>query len=284
MSHMTIIDVGDLAALVEQGRATVFDCRFDLADPAAGRAAYQAEHIPGARWISLDADLAGAKTRDSGRHPLPDRDAFARRLAALGLNEGRQVVAYDASGGIFAARLWWMLRWLGHAAVAVVDGGWQAWVQAGLPIERGEASPPSPGSFAAGPALVDSVATADVAANLATGDLLVVDARAPDRFAGAPDPLDPVWGHIPGAANRFYRDNLDEEGRFKPADQLAREWRAALGTRTPERLVSQCGSGVTAAHNLLALAIAGLPGARLYPGSWSAWIADPTRPIATGPA
>lgn len=266
----TLIDV---AALRELSDAALFDCRFDLADPEAGRRAYEQGHLPGARYLHLDRDLSGAPTGANGRHPLPDRTALAARLAALGLRRGQQVVAYDDAGGAFAARAWWLLRWLGHEAVAVLDGGIQAWGAAGLPLERGEPPAAAHGDFAATVAAMPVRSADDVIAARR-----IVDARAPSRFAGEPHPLDPVAGHIPGAVNRFFGDNL-AGGRFKPAAELRRDYLVLLGGAAPEEVVVYCGSGVTAAHDLLAMAHAGLPGAALYPGSWSEWIADPARPI-----
>ncbi|WP_294391122.1 sulfurtransferase [uncultured Sphingomonas sp.] len=276
----TLIDVSGLEALLRDGRVTLFDCRFDLADSTAGCALYAAGHIADAHYLNLDDDLSARPTGSNGRHPLPDRDALARTLRACGLNKGQQVVAYDASGGIYAARLWWLLRWLGHDAVAVLDGGLQAWEAAGLPLAS-LCPDPTHGDFQASQAAAMPTATA--ADILREGERLsVVDARAPHRFRGEPDPLDPVAGHIPGARNRFFRDNLREDGHFKAASTLASEWRALAGSDEPHTIVHQCGSGVTAAHNLLAMELAGLRGARLYPGSWSEWISDPSRPVERG--
>ena len=214
---------------------------------------------------------------------MPDRDAFAARLAAVGLDAGRQVVAYDAIGGPYAARLWWMLRWLGHDAVAVLDGGLQAWTDAGGTLEQGDAASHFTGNFMTAEPKAGTVSADDILATRGTDDLLVIDARTPERFRGDPNPLDPVAGHIPGARNRLWQDNL-VDGRFKPADQLAREFDAVIGDQPLDRVALQCGSGVTAAHDLLALEIAGRPGAKLYPGSWSEWISDPSRPISRGDA
>ena len=280
----TLIDAASLAALITVGTATLFDCRFDLADPTSGRAGYRAGHIPGAHYLHLDEDLSAVPDGTNGRHPLPDRTAFAAHLAAVGVARGRQVVAYDTSGGPYAARLWWMMRWLGHAEVAVLDGGLQAWTEAGHALDVGDPGPAVPGDLIAAPPLVGTVSASDIFATRDSGDLLVIDARAPDRFRGEPNPLDPVAGHIPGARSRFYRDNLSPNGRFKPAADLAREWDAVLDDTPPATVALQCGSGVTAAHDLLALEIAGRPGARLYPGSWSEWISDPSRPVARGGA
>jgi thiosulfate/3-mercaptopyruvate sulfurtransferase len=263
----------------------VVDCTFDLADPAAGRAIHHAGHIPGAYYLHLDNELSGAKNGANGRHPLPEREDFVARLRMLGVNDDTQVVAYDANGGVFAARLWWMLRWIGHPGAAVLDGGRQAWKAAGYPLEPGvpdePALPEERGNLTLRPSLVPVVETADVHSNLHNQTRLVVDARTEDRFRGENETLDPVGGHIPGARNHCFKQNLDGV-RFKPADLLRSEWLATLGAHTPEDSIMQCGSGVTACHNLLALEVAGLSGAALYPGSWSEWCLDPARPMARG--
>ena len=259
----------------------VIDCSFDLADPAAGRRAFDAGHIRGAVYVSLDSTLTGAKTGRNGRHPLPDRDVFARAMAALGVNAGTQVVACDNAGGIYAARLWWLLRWAGHAAVSVLDGGMAAWKSGNGAIEITPSAPRPAGNFRLLDSLVGSVGFQDVLTNIDSGERLVIDARAPDRFRGENETLDPVGGHIPGAVNRLFRNNLAPDGRFKPAVELRVEFTELAGDRAPSMLISQCGSGVTACHNLLAMAVAGLPGAALYPGSWSEWCTQPGAPVAT---
>lgn len=264
------------------GSVLVFDCRFDLVDPAIGEAAYAAGHIPGAQYLHLDRDLSGAKTGKNGRHPLPDRAALVNTLAARGLNEGQQVVAYDAQGGSYAARLWWLLRWLGHDSVAVLDGGLQAWEAAGYPLAQ-DVPQATPGNFKVGAPLQVTVDVQAVERNLSTHELLVIDARAADRYRGENETIDPVGGHIPGARNRFFKDNLGTDGRFKSAHTLRDDFTAVLAGKTPGHVVLQCGSGVTACHNALAMEIAGLHGAALYGGSWSEWCADPSRPVATGP-
>ena len=278
-----LISADALRALIEQGVVAVFDCSFDLADPARGRALYRDAHVPGAHYLHLDDDLASPPSGANGRHPLPDAALLAATLRRLGLRAGQRVVAYDRSGGPYAARLWGLRRWMSHDRVAVLDGGLAAWRAAGGRVEQGDPPPPAMGDFVAG-RLLDgrTVAADDLIANLDGGALRVLDARAPGRFRGDPNPLDPVAGRIPGARNRFYMDNLDETGRFKRADVLAAEFDAAMGDAPPHRIVLQCGSGVTACHNALAMAIADRPGARLYPGSWSEWIADPARPIERG--
>jgi len=286
MSHThytTLISAGNLNERLNATRdVLVFDCRFDLADPEAGSAAYAAGHIPGAHYLHLDRELSGTKTGTNGRHPLPERAALVATLAARGLNAGQQVVAYDAQGGMFAARLWWLLRWLGHDSVALLDGGLPAWQAAGLPLT--EALPSAVGgNFKAGAPLQVTIDAQAVQRNLATHELTLVDARAADRYRGENETIDPVGGHIPGALNRFFKDNLAPDGRFKAAHTLREDFGALLGDKTPERVVLQCGSGVTACHNVLAMEIAGLHGAALYPGSWSEWCSDASRPVATGP-
>ena len=278
-----LITAPALRALMASGeRLLLCDCRFDLADPAHGEADHLAWHIPGAVYLHLDRDLSGAKTGTNGRHPLPERDAFARRMGELGLNDDLPVVAYDASGGMYAARLWWMLRWIGHPLVQVLDGGLAAWTAAGGALQAGPVAPNLPASLSLRPPLQTLLAFDEVLAGLGRPDRLIVDARAADRFRGENETLDPVGGHIPGAANRCFRDNLQPDGRFKPPAQLQAEWQAVAGARAPAELVQQCGSGVTACHNLLALAAAGLDGAALYAGSWSEWCSRDNAPVAVG--
>ncbi len=283
MRHTTLISATELAQHALQPDWIVIDCRHDLALPDAGRLAYEAGHIPGAQFAHLDLDLSGSKTDTDGnflgRHPLPQQSAFIETLRRWGVNRTSQVVAYDAHGGMFAARLWWMLRWIGHDAVAVLDGGLPAWTAAGMWLSL-ELKGKAQGDITPAPSLVRQVDLDLVATNLTRPTCTVVDARAPDRFRGENETIDPVGGHIPGARNRFFKDNLQDNGCFKPASQLQAEWRAVIAT--PDTAIMQCGSGVTACHNLLALEVAGLPGAALYPGSWSQWCADPARPVATG--
>ncbi len=283
MAYDTLISVTDLHEILAAGSdVLILDCDFELGQPDKGRESYRAGHLPGARYAHLDDDLAGPPDGTNGRHPLPARVAFAAWLRAQGLKRGGQVVACDSSGGAWAARAWWLLRWIGHAEVAVLDGGKQAWAAAGLPMETGEAPPVVPGDFTADEPLVPAPLTArQVLANIGTGEAQVLDARDPSRFRGEPNPIDPVAGHIPGARNRFFKDNLAEDGSFRPAEELSQAFRALLGGKPA---VLSCGSGVTACHNALAMAAAGLPQPQLYPGSWSEWIADPARPVATGDA
>ncbi len=260
----------------------ILDCRFDLAAPEAGRQAYLRAHIPGARYVDLNRDLSGPLTAQSGRHPLPEPERVAARFAELGVGAETQVIAYDESNGAFAARAWWILKWLGHAEAAVLDGGIKAWLAAGGGIESGEPAPqpahPRPIVPRVDPDAV--VSAAGVMRALADPRRLLVDARAPERFAGTVEPIDPVAGHVPGAINHPFNANLGPDGRFLPAAELERRWRARLAGAAPGDVIAMCGSGVTACHNLLAMELAGLAGARLYAGSWSEWIRDPARPVA----
>jgi thiosulfate/3-mercaptopyruvate sulfurtransferase len=282
MTYTTLIDAAALRRLL--GSATppvLIDARFDLADPAAGERAHGEAHLPGAHYLHLDRDLSAARTGRNGRHPLPQRSLFAARIGALGIGPQTQVVAYDAQGGSYAARVWWLLRWLGHEAVAVLDGGLPAWVEAGGAVNDADVARSS--TTAPYPERASLVSSVDADALLARlGRTPLIDARAPERFRGEVEPLDAQAGHIPGALNRCYRDNLRADGRFKPAEALRAEFTPLLGDAAPSEVVHQCGSGVTACHNLLAMEHAGLAGSLLYPGSWSEWSSDPSRPIATG--
>lgn len=281
--HTTLISATDLAPHVTDSHWVILDCRHDLLNPDAGRDAFAAGHIQNARFANIDTDLSGAKTGPDGafrgRHPLPERAALIETLRGWGIGNDTQVVAYDAHGGMFAARLWWLLRWIGHRAVAVLDGGLAAWQAAGEPLAL-PVAPGARGNISERPSLTQTVSVDDVVANLTSQARTVVDARAADRYRGENETIDPVGGHIPGARNRFFKDNLAADGRFKDAAQLKTEW-TPLFSSAPQAIM-QCGSGVTACHNLLALEVAGLPGAALYPGSWSEWCADPARPVATG--
>jgi len=284
MTHTTLIAVNLLSELLDSTQPPfVVDCRFDLGDPAAGHLAYQASHIPGAVYAHLDDVLSGARTGRNGRHPLPSRETFGQAMARLGLDRGRQVVAYDNAGGMYAARLWWLLRWSGHAEVAVLNGGFDAWLRAGLPLSHEQPMNPPLGNFA--PGMAKETLEVDferLYAGLGSQAHLVLDARAPDRFRGENENMDPIGGHIPGAHNRFFRNNLDVDGLFKSPERLREEFEAVLNGQAVTQVVCQCGSGVTACHNLLALEVAGLQGARLYPGSWSEWCMQPGAPIQTG--
>jgi thiosulfate/3-mercaptopyruvate sulfurtransferase len=277
MASTTLVSAADLAPHMNDPGWIVFDCRHDLIDTGIGRRAYAQSHLPGAHFLHLDDDLSGPQTGANGRHPLPDPERFRSRLAALGMANDKQAVAYDASGGYYAARLWWMLRWVGHDDVAVLDGGWEAWLAAGLPVTS-KLPAIKPGAFS-GAARDCTVDARFLLVQLGQPRIRVIDARSPDRFRGENETLDPVGGHIPGALNRFFRHNLDADGRFKPATELRQEFSELLCTLPPAQVVHQCGSGVTACHNLLAMEIAGLTGSKLYPGSWSEWCSDPRRPV-----
>jgi thiosulfate/3-mercaptopyruvate sulfurtransferase len=280
MAYTTLVGTAELAARLDDATWVVFDCRHDLAKPDSGAQAYAAAHIPGARFLHLDRDLAAPTTGKNGRHPLPDAQTFMRTLGAAGVDSGKQVVAYDDKMGVYAARLWWMLRWLGHANVAVLDGGYAKWTREGRPVTAAVPQP-APAHFAGQPRAL-TVDANDVLMSLGQPGCMLVDARAPDRYRGQNETLDPVGGRIPGSLNRFFRDNLDASGCFKPAADLRQAFADLLGKRQPDVLVHTCGSGVSACHNLLAMEIAGLSGSRLYPGSWSEWSSDSTRPTETG--
>ncbi len=277
----TLIDPQTLAAHLNDPAWVVLDARFDLAAPDKGQTLFHEGHIPGARYVHLDTHLSGAKTGANGRHPLPSPEDAATRFGALGIGPGTQVVLYDGDTGMFAARGWWMLRWLGHQAVAVLDGGFAAWQRAGLPVTTAE-SPWAPAAFEARVAEDRRVPLTDVEAHLGATARILVDARANDRFRGENETIDPVAGHIPGAVNRFFQLNLTADKTFKSPEALKAEWAAIVQGPDASRVVMYCGSGVTACHNLLALEHAGLPGARLFPGSWSEWCASAERPRATG--
>jgi thiosulfate/3-mercaptopyruvate sulfurtransferase len=278
MSYTTLVDAATLAAHLDDPNWVVVDVRHQLADTAYGTRAYAENHIPGAVFLHCDRDLSGPTTSTNGRHPLPDAEKLARRLGEIGVGPHTQVVVYDDAQSMIAGRLWWLLRWLGHDQVAVLDGGLQAWQAANGALTR-QVPPARPANFVA--KIRDRWVDADyVQAFLATSRMHLVDARSPDRYRGENETIDPVAGHIPGAVNRFFHDNLQADGRFKPAAQLRAEWLAMLAGALPEQVVHQCGSGISACHNVLAMEIAGLSGSRLYAGSWSEWCANRERPIA----
>jgi thiosulfate/3-mercaptopyruvate sulfurtransferase len=282
----TLIEPAALAAHLADPDWAIVDCRFELALPEWGALAWAAGHIPNALYAHLDHDLSGPRTALTGRHPLPAIAALSATLGRWGIDEAVQVVAYDQGVGAYAARLWWLLRWLGHPQVAVLNGGIGSWERAGLPLDTA-ATVRAPRHFTAAPAEDLVVTTPELAQALAAGalrrgELTLVDARSADRFAGENETLDPVAGHIPGARNHPFSGNLAADGHFLAAPELRRRWGATLRERPAQTLIAMCGSGVTACHNLLALEAAGLPGARLYAGSWSEWIRDPARPVARG--
>lgn len=281
MSFTTLVGVADLQQHLFDADWCVVDCRHDLMDFDAGLRAYREGHIPNAVFARIEDDLSGPKGPATGRHPLPARDELAAAFGAWGIGNDTQIVAYDAHGGSFAGRLWWLARWLGHEKVALLDGGWQAWLAATnwSSIEEPDRVE---GQFVARAPRVTVVDAERVLATRGDAATVLLDARAPERYEGRVEPIDPVAGHIPGALNRFWQTNL-EQGRFKTPPQLRSEFEAILAGRAPEHVIHQCGSGVTAAHNVLAMEIAGLSGSALYAGSWSEWIRDPQRPVAIGP-
>ncbi len=285
MPFTTLITAAELKQHLDNPGFVILDCRAELTDPAAGALAFAAGHIPGAQHADPDRHLSdkspGPNGEFRGRHPLPAPQAFIETLRNFGVYPNSQVIAYDAHGGMFASRLWWMLRWVGHHGVAVLDGGLPAWLAEGGALTTEVVGRPR-GSITLQPSLVRSVSADEVLASLSAGTQTVLDARAADRFRGENEVIDPVAGHIPGAKNRPFKDNLGPDGCFKPAAALRAEF-AALASH-PETTIAQCGSGISACHNLLAMEIANLPGAALYPGSWSEWSADPARPVATGVA
>jgi thiosulfate/3-mercaptopyruvate sulfurtransferase len=274
--HTTLVSTQQLAEHLAQWR--VFDCRHDLMKPELGAQQYEEAHIPGALFVSVDHDLSAPKTGKNGRHPLPDFGAFVRWIGAQGLEPADQVVCYDGANGSMAARLWWMLRWAGHQAVAVLDGGMAKWVKEGRPLDA-VVPQPKPTAYP-GKRSDAALDVSSVEKNLK--NLFLVDARAPARWRGEQEPIDPVAGRIPGARNRFNMENLQPDGTFKSSEQLKREWEALTGDTKASELVHYCGSGVAACHNLLALEVAGLTGGKLYAGSWSEWQADPARPREKG--
>jgi thiosulfate/3-mercaptopyruvate sulfurtransferase len=280
MDYTTLISTDALAAHLADPNLVIIDCRHNLADVDAGANAYRAAHLPGAFFLHIDRDLSGPKTGKNGRHPLPDIAALAATLGRIGVDATKQVVAYDQNGGMWASRLWWTLLWLGHDRVAVLDGGVNKWtaeqrpLSAELPKARATTFVPKPARLTA--------SAQEILEHLGDDNLTVLDARAPERYRGDMEPIDPVAGHIPGAINRPYSANLTPQGVFKSPEALRHEFEAQLNDRTSASVVHQCGSGVTACHNVLAMAIAGLHGSRLYPGSWSEWSSDASRPVARG--
>jgi thiosulfate/3-mercaptopyruvate sulfurtransferase len=276
-----LISTGELSPRLETYAWAIVDCRFYLAETDRGESEYVESHIPGAVYAHLDRDLSAIKTGTNGRHPLPSVGEMSKRFSAWGIDSDVRVVAYDADAGQIAARLWWMLRYLGHDHVAVLNGGFKAWKQAGLPV-RGGREERRPRSFE--PRVRDfmRVDVDELMKPRRRQGRLLIDARDPERYRGEQEPIDPVAGHIPGARNRPWQDNLDERGLFRPPETLRSQFEALLGDTPPDAAVVYCGSGVTACHDLLAMEHAGILGPRLYPGSWSEWCADPARPIETG--
>jgi len=277
----TLIEATDLAQALTESDLRVVDTRFRLADPGAGEQAYRQGHIPGAVYLHLERDLSGPVTATSGRHPLPDPRILAARLGRAGIASDDQVVVYDDAAGAIAARLWWLLRWLGHTRVAVLNGGLAAWSAAGFDLDQGAVKPRA-GSFFPAAGSVRAVAIEELLGRRGKAPRLLVDARERPRFLGQMEPIDPVAGRIPGSVNFPFAENLDDSGRMLDAPELQRRWRRVLGDTQINAVACLCGSGVTACLDLLALEVAGMPGAGLYAGSWSEWIRDPERPITTG--
>jgi thiosulfate/3-mercaptopyruvate sulfurtransferase len=283
MTYTTLISVPDLKPRLGEHSWLIVDCRFDLDNPDAGRQAYLEGHIPGAVYADLERDLSAPKTASNGRHPLPSFQDLADLFSRLGVGGDTQVVAYDNFGGAFAARLWWSLRYMGHDAAAVLDGGFGAWKSAGLPLRSGEEGRRTKVFRAhARPSMLADAE--EIMGELRDPHHLLLDARSPARFKGEEETRDPIAGHIPGALNHYWGDNMTPDEHFRPAAELKAAYEAILGGAPPEAVIAYCGSGVTGCHNILAMERAGLSGARLYAGSWSEWIADTRRPIATGDA
>ena len=276
--HTTLISTDLLAAHLNDSSWLIADCRYNLKDEQWGHAQYAAGHVPGAVFVNLAHDLAGPRTGTNGRHPLPSLDAMAATFARLGIGDHTQVVAYDQDAGPFASRLWWMLRYLGHDAVAVVDGGFAKWTREGRAVRGGEQTR-LPATFTPRIRRKMRLTVDDVIAHLDDPSVLLIDARSAERYAGQPDALDNAYGHIPGARNRPYRNNISDEGTMRSGEELKTDFERVLGDHSPREAVMYCGSGVTACHNLLAMEHAGLEGAKLFAGSWSEWEADPKRPI-----
>jgi thiosulfate/3-mercaptopyruvate sulfurtransferase len=286
MAFKTLISTDALAARLADPDFVVVDCRFKLDDVSWGEREWKAGHIPGAAYAHLDRDLSGTKTGTNGRHPLPDQAVLAQTFGRLGVTSGKQVVAYDQDSGMFASRLWWLMRWLGHDAVAVLDGGFAKWVAEGRAISVAAAphdDHPRP-EFHAAPRRDMTITIDEVAAHARDADWRLLDARAPERYRGEVEPIDPVAGHIPGAASYFFQRNLDERGTLRTPEDLRARFAPYINGIVPEHIVSYCGSGVQACHNLLALEHAGVTGAKLYPGSWSQWVSDRSRPVETATA
>jgi thiosulfate/3-mercaptopyruvate sulfurtransferase len=277
--HTTLISTDTLAAHL--GQWAILDCRYDLKDETWGHARYLESHIPGAVYASLSHDMSAAPNGANGRHPLPSPDAMASTFSRLGIGPDVQVVACDQDDGRYASRLWWMLRYMGHDAAAVLDGGFAKWTREGRPVQSGEETR-SPAAFSGQPRAGARLRVEDVERLIGDPTIVLVDARAPERFEGRNETLDRAAGHIPGAVNHFYQTNVGGDGTMLPPEQLREQFREVLGDRRPDQIVMYCGSGVTACHNLLAMEHAGLKGARLYPGSWSEWSSDPARPIEKG--
>jgi len=282
MAYSTIIPIQELSNHLDDPDWVIVDCRFDLADPGKGRRLYQQAHIPGAVYAHLDEDLSSPVVPGkTGRHPLPGLEAFAAVLSGWGIDDTVQVAVYDDAGGAYAARLWWMLRWLGHPAAAILDGGFPVWQHNGLPT-KSDIETRKARKFLPKPNAALFTSAQEILAAQKSGTKIILDARGPERYAGETEPIDPVAGHIPGAVNSPYTLNLNAQGQFLSPGELKARYAEIIGGTRPEDVIVYCGSGVTAAHNILAMMHAGLGEAVLYPGSWSEYITDPQRPVHTG--
>jgi thiosulfate/3-mercaptopyruvate sulfurtransferase len=277
-----LVSIDTLAAHLDDPDQVVVDCRFNLQQPAAGPRIYGEGHIPGAFYADLDRDLSGPKQAELGRHPLPDVVELQKLLSGFGIGPESRVVVYDEGSGALAARLWWLLRWLGHTQVSLLDGGYAAWCAAGLPVSTAQPARRN-GRFVGRPGRMPVLTTRDIEASLGTGKILLLDLRARDRYLGRIEPIDPVAGHVPGAVSAPFSAHVAADGRFLPAAELRRHFSALLGARPVSEVASMCGSGVTACHGIFALELAGWPGAGLYVGSWSEWIRSAERPVAREP-
>jgi thiosulfate/3-mercaptopyruvate sulfurtransferase len=281
MAFTTLIDTATLSRFLDDPAFAIVDCRFKLEDEGWGARAYADAHVPGSVHTSLDRDLSASKTGTNGRHPLPEPSALIRTFERLGIGDDTQVVAYDQDAGMYASRLWWLLRWLGHTEAAVLDGGFAKWVAEGRPTVAGTAplAARPPRTFSGSPRSDMAVDVSEVTRLMHNPEWRLLDARAPERYRGEVEPVDRVPGHIPGATNHFYRRNLDAQGTLLPPEELRERLQDSIAGVRPDRVVCYCGSGVTACHNLLALEHAGMTGAKLYAGSWSEWSSGPSRPV-----
>ncbi len=281
MPFETLISTNELDENLHRQDWVIVDCRFELSDPDRGQEEYRQLHIPGAIYAHADHDLAGVITFTSGRHPLPDPTQFCKTMSRFGISQSTQVIAYDASTGSFASRLWFLLRFYGHKNVAVLDGGFAQWCKRSFSVESGWIDN-QPAEFTGSPNITMVTSTNEVFQNLGNPEYLLIDARAPERYSGAQETIDIKAGHNPGAVNRYYGMNITSEGLFRPPEELHTEFQQLTKAYKPQNISVYCGSGITSTHHLLAMAVAGLPQVKLYAGSWSEWIRDPTHPIATG--
>ena len=278
MDYNTIISAQELKAIIDNDNVRVFDCRFSLKDPRGGLKNYQAGHLPMAQFADMDTQLSSAMTETSGRHPLPEPEVFLTQLKQWGINNDTQVIAYDDISGAFAARLWWMMRWMGHEKVAVLNGGMQKWTEQGYDMSQQDYQY-SPGNFSGNANMGWLVDIEVVRSELNANNITLIDARAADRFSGKDKKTDPVPGHVPGAQNLPFGGNLTKEGLFETPDIISQRFTNIIQDQPLTKVVNMCGSGVTACHNLLAQAVAGMPPTKIFIGSWSQWIRDPSRPV-----